>query len=446
MCSRTQGSPNRTRTVLVVLSVVLSAALVVPAVSGTTIDVNAQEGTDEGPDDGERSPYDNATAVESFAGIEGTIGENGEAVVYSTELVDGSQVELSEGTVGGGRITMYDREGNVLDLIPAGTEFTGREYTLRGTANYTGTYYLKVEGEAGNEYEIDGSTTEPDDNEPDDSPSDATETSVGDLNQGTAIKGDSDFYAVDLNEGQRFAVAANGTAVASVRVHDTDGTVVATEEVFYPGGFEEGELGERRIIDATTANAGGTYYFEVFVPENNIGDVNGDYNLTVVGVNDDEASTDEPMTDDGADADGITNDDARSGEDGETDPETSTAADGTDADGSSTENGTADEETTESETSDDDDAESGGTDTAETTLAGTGDDERTTGTTGTTETADTATTEPASESSDANTQITAGNSDVAEDVEETAVNGPGFGIVAALIALLGAVLFATRRR
>ena len=118
--------------------------------------------------------------------IEGTIGEDGNPEVYAVEPNEGSGIELTDGTVGGGPIEPLDRDRNVLDTIPTGTNFTSEEYTLRARAEYTGTYYLRVGGEAGDEYEISSRVIESDANEPDDTPEAATTIALGEGVQGTA--------------------------------------------------------------------------------------------------------------------------------------------------------------------------------------------------------------------------------------------------------------------
>jgi len=300
-----QTLSNRTRTVLVALAVVLSAAVVAPVVAGVPTEGYTQQDGREGSS-GEEGPagLENATEVESLDGIEGTIGEDGSPDVYAVELSEGLGIELTDGTIGGGPIELLDRNGTVLDTIPAGTEFTGEEYTLRAQAEYTGTYYLRVDGEAGDEYELSSRVTHPDANEPDDTPEAATAIELGDRVQGTAIKGDSDFYTLELEDGTEFAIESNGTASATVTLVDPDGERVASGEILYPGGYVESELGRQRIIEAT-AEQGGTHYLEVAIPENNTGDVNGDYDLTVVEASadngtepsDDSSSDDSPYQD-----------------------------------------------------------------------------------------------------------------------------------------------------
>jgi PGF-CTERM protein len=305
-----QTLSNRTRTVLVALAVVLSAAVVAPMAGGVpTEEYTQQDGGDGSDGDEEPAGLENATEVDSLDDIEGTIGEDGRPEVYAVELNEGSGIELTDGTVGGGPIELLDRDGTVLDTIPAGTNFTGEEYTLRAQAGYTGTYYLRVGGETGDTYEISSRVIEPDANEPDDTPEEATAIDLGEREQGTAIKGGSDFYALELEAGTDIAIEANGTAAAAVTLVDLDGERLASSEILYPDGYVEGELGRQRIVE-TTAEQGGTYYLEVAIPENNTGDVNGEYNLTVVGASEGNSTepSDDSTSDDSSAEDSTAND------------------------------------------------------------------------------------------------------------------------------------------
>jgi len=321
-----QTLPNRTRAVLVALLVVCSTAALTPMASGVPMEGYSQQDGEEGP-----ANTENATAVDSLDGIEGTIGADGSPDVYAVELNEGSGIELTDGTVGGGPIELLDRDGTVLDTIPAGTNFTGEEYTLRTQAEYTGTYYLRVGGEAGDEYEINSRVTEPDASEPDDTLEDATAIDPGEGVQGTAIKGDADIYALELEAGTDIGIEANGTAAAEGSLLGPDGEGVASSEILYPGGYAEGELGRERIIE-TTAEQGGTYYLEVAIPENYTGDVNGDYDLTVVEAS--EGNGTEPSDDsapDDSSAEGSTPNESSSNESMPDDGSTGDAEDGNDA-------------------------------------------------------------------------------------------------------------------
>jgi hypothetical protein len=446
---------------------------------------NDESGEGESGNDGS-TPYDNATTVDSLGGIEGEIGDDGTADVYAVSLTEESQVQLSRSASGGvGRVAMIDRNGTVLDVIPDTDTFTGREYTLRANATDAGTYYLKIEGNPGAEYGIGGSVTEPDGNEPDDSIEDATGIDLGEREQGTIVVGDEDVYTVSLDEGEAFAVEANGTAQAVVTVNGPDGERIAAEEVLFPGGYEEGELGRTRIVGATTAEQDGTYSFVVSIPANNTGDVNGEYDLAVVDASDgddgaEEAGTgtpadstttapgtaapttdgpettdDDPETTDGesspsdddeAAATGTSMDVGETAGSGDTADGTTTESSGdSDGDGSETateEGGAATDETDETDETNDAGNSSSGSDGTTTTAS----EDDATATTGGSETtgddADSTDDEGGTTTGETNETSTSAPGDGAE---RTAVDGPGFGLLAALLAILSAVTVARGR-
>lgn len=407
--SRMHTGSKRTGAIVVASLVVLSI-VGLPAAGGATTGTHAQQGTDGAANDG----FENATQVGTDSAINGEIGEDGAADVYSFELNEGSQVEIAQG-IGGGAypVTLFDEDGEVLDRIPDQDVYTAREATLRANASYSGTYYLRVDGDPGEEYSIGISVTEPDANEPNDGRDEATETEIGERNRGTIVRGDLDVYSVRLEDGQEIGIAANATGPTAVTVYGPDGEEIGSADAFYPGGYEEGELGRRSVLNVT-AESTGTYYLEVSIPPNNSGNVNGEYNLTVV----ERASVDsvEGSSNDGSDSTETTTETTRK-----------TAAD--DGDGRAT----ASAMPTSGDT-----ANGGATTTSS-------DDDSTATTTGTTTAADTADTTARTDGS-TGTDVSPGGNDAEADgsLEETAVNGPGFGIVGALIALV-VVGLATRR-
>jgi hypothetical protein len=275
-----------------------------PSEEGSETDEDAEDAEDDGD-----TLYENATAVDSLFDIPNdAIGDDGEADVYAFELNEGAQVEIGQG-IGGGAlpVTLIDNEGDVLGRIADQDVFESGESTLVANASYTGTYYLKVDGEAGDEYSILQSVTEPDGNEPNDELDTATETEVGELNQGTITRGDRDVYAIELGENQQVAVEANGSASAVVAALGVDGPAFpddlrgsedAVEPILYPGGIEESEGGDTTLFTYNATEDPGTYYFVVRMENDVSGNINGNYNLTFVDQGDASEGDDTDADDD----------------------------------------------------------------------------------------------------------------------------------------------------
>jgi hypothetical protein len=430
----------------------------VTAVSGTDDDGDDGEnetgdgGDDEGGNDGENGdgsgsgPYDNATAVDSLSAIEnGEIGSDGEAAVFAVELTEGSQVEITQG-IGGGAfpVTLLDRDGNVLGRLADQDEYRSEEYTLRANASYTGAYYLKVDGEPGDRYSILETVTEPDDSEPNDARTEATVLAIGGSEEATVVRGDTDYYAVDPSAGETVEVFANGTGAAELTVYGPDGSVIETAKVPYGSSPNAGDP-----IASATAENGGTYYLELSIQENTTGNVNSEYTLELERAN--GTDNGEPSGGDTDESDDGTTETTASdgGDDSETTSADSTtdatpASDGTDDNASAPPDGTETADNTDSIDSTDtaaDTTATGTTSNADTigdaaTETGDSSDETGDSTTGTGTTETSATDE------------TTGGAATSGGAERTAVDGPGFGLLAALLALLalcGLGLFALRR-
>lgn len=437
-----QLSSSRARTVLVAALVTFSLLTVVPATSGVPTDTYAQTGADEEPND----DVANATAADTSRAINGEISGEEDVDYYAIDLREDSQVEISQG-IGGGAlpVTLLDRDREVVGQIADQDSFEGEEDLIRANANYTGTYYLRVEGDPGEEYSIGVRTTDPDANEPNDGFGSATAIESGERVVGTVVTGDRDVFAIDADAGEAIDVIGNATAAARVTVYGPDESALADETLPSPGGVFESEQGYGTPVVSATAAGDGTHYVAVAIEDETIGNVNGPYNLTVTtsgegsgSAAENETTTDESSTD-------ATDEDATetiSGSDGTTTDDGAESGSGTDADSGTptTTDTTTEEATTTEETAVD---ENDATTAADTSTAG----GESSATTETTDAAENATVQAGSEAtSDAPTgTTTGGQDDVSEDVEETAVNGPGFGIVAALVALLGAALLATRR-
>lgn len=431
-----QTLSNRRGVVLVSLLVVLSTISVVPLAGAAPVDTYAQQGTDDGSNDDTSgdgaSVYDNATEVESIGAIEnGEIGADGAAAVFSFSLNEGTQVEITQG-IGGGAlpVTLLDRDGEVLGRIADQAVYEGEEDLIRANASYTGTYYLKIDGEPGERYSISESVTEPDANEPNDDRGSATTIALGELERGTLVRGDVDYYAVQLDAGERVGLVTNATAAAGVTVYGPEGEELGSADAPTPGGERESERGVTPVVNAT-APEDGTYYVAVSVQPNTIGNVNGEYTLAVVNTSDDDEAT--TTTDESETTEDGSNERTETTDDPTTESDAAGGSDGTATEGPETTDAAV-ETTTVGETA-------GETTSAET---GTG-----TGAAGPTSTASETADAPATDSAAGGTATTetasGGVSGVDESVEETAVNGPGFGVVAGAVALLGAALLAARR-
>lgn len=421
-----QTLSSRTRIVLVALLVVLSTAFVAPAVSGATTDTYAQQQADDEPNDA----VENATAADTSRAINGEIGSAGDVDYYAIDLREDTQVEITQG-IGAGAlpVTLLDRDGEVVGQIADQEVFEGEEDLIRANASYTGTYYLRVEGNPGEEYSIGVTTTEPDANEPNDDFGSATDVESGERVVGTVVTGDRDVFAIDADAGEEIDVIGNATAAAQVTVYGPDESALADETLPSPGDVFESEQGYGTPVVSATAAEDGTYYVAVAIENETIGNVNGPYNLTVTTSGDESGSAAETTTETASsESDGQTTD-AGADSGASTTPATTT---GTEAPTTAEE--TAVDENDATTTADDATSTTGGESSA--TAATTDGTENATAQAGTEGTSDTAT--GTATGGD-------GQGDVSEDVEETAVNGPGFGLLAALNALLGAALLATRR-
>ena len=403
-------------------------------------DDEGTDGTDGANDvDDGATPLDDAVAVDSIAAIENdAIGADGAADVYAFELEEGTQVEIAQGSGGGALpVTLLDENGDVLGRIADRDVFEAGQGVIVANASYSGTYYLRVDGEAGAAYSILQSVTEPDANEPNDAIDTATDLDLGERAEGTIVRGDADAYAVSLDANESILYRANGTAAARLSVYGP-----ATRALPDDPGHGDGTLFSRTIPapgdpDDTlvglspTADAG-TYVFVVRPAANATGFLNGEYELTVVDTSSNgSGATERPNGTTG------TADDRSDDADGSTDRTTATdSAEGTGA----TETTTTD--TSATDVSMTDASTTGESRTATSSPTTGGEPTRTTGTLAT-ETSSAGTGDSASETPGEDIDTT-GDGD-RNRAEETAVNGPGFGVAAALIALFGAALLATHR-
>lgn len=289
---------------------------------------------ENGSDDGERPSGDegatglgNATAVDSPSAIgNGRIDADGNVDTYAFEMREGSQVELMQG-IGGGAypVTVLDENGAVLGRIGDQETYNGEEDLLRVNASYTGTYYLTIDGAPGDRYSILGSVTEPDANEPNDGRETATAIGADGADRGTIVRGDVDYYALQVDAGETVDVFANSTAAAALTVSGPSGSAIDSQEV--PSRFDP-ETGTP--VTSVTADESGTYYLEFALQSNAIGRVNGEYAIELRSVG---------RTDGGQSGDGEPSD--RAGDDGTADDQNSNAAGPDAGDETSTERSTS---------------------------------------------------------------------------------------------------------
>ena len=430
--------------------------------------------------------YANATAVDSLSAIENDeIDADGNADVYSFELVEGSQVEIRQG-IGGGAlpVALLDEDGEVLGRIADQDVYRSEEALLRANASYTGTYYLKIDGEPDARYSILDSVTEPDSNEPNDGRDEATAVDSGETEQGTIVRGDTDYYAVSLDAGETIDVFANGTGAVGLTVYGPDGSAIDTVEVPLPG-----DRDARAPLTSVTAEEGGTYYLTLSIRPNVGGNVNGEYAIELQRTDgtdeaDNGESSDDESDEDGSNdaepADEASGDDSSdgssggdSGGDGSDDSEsnnvgtptestapapTDTADETTDE---ATNGGTGSEDTTPADEADgtttttvSKDGGNGSTadndDTTDADETSDSDDTAATGTASAESTADDSsgeTDDALDESSDAtlDTDESTGGTAPSGGAESTAVDGPGFDLLTSLLALCAVVLFAAHR-
>jgi hypothetical protein len=431
--------------------------------------------------------YANATAVDSLSAIENDeIDADGNADVYSFELVEGSQVEIRQG-IGGGAlpVALLDEDGEVLGRIADQDVYRSEEALLRANASYTGTYYLKIDGEPDARYSILDSVTEPDSNEPNDGRDEATAVDSGETEQGTIVRGDTDYYAVSLDAGETIDVFANGTGAVGLTVYGPDGSAIDTVEVPLPG-----DRDARAPLTSVTAEEGGTYYLTLSIRPNVGGNVNGEYAIELQrtdgtdeadnGESSDDESDEDRSDDDAEPDDEASGDDSSdgssggdSGGDGSDDSEsnnggtptestapapTDTADETTDE---ATNEGAGSEDTTPADEADgtttttvSKDGGNGSTadndDTTDADETGDSDDAAATGTASAESTADDSsgeTDDASDESSDAtlDTDESTGGTAPSGGAESTAVDGPGFGLLTSLLALCAVVLFAAHR-
>ena len=450
-------------------------------------DSGVSDGNDsDGDVDDGSALYANATAVDSLSAIENDeIDADGNADVYSFELVEGSQVEIRQG-IGGGAlpVALLDEDGEVLGRIADQDVYRSEEALLRANASYTGTYYLKIDGEPDARYSILDSVTEPDSNEPNDGRDEATAVDSGETEQGTIVRGDTDYYAVSLDAGETIDVFANGTGAVGLTVYGPDGSAIDTVEVPLPG-----DRDARAPLTSVTAEEGGTYYLTLSIRPNVGGNVNGEYAIELQRTDgtdeaDNGESSDDESDEDGSNdaepADEASGDDSSDGSSGG-----DSGGDGSD-DSESNDGGTPTESTAPAptDTADEttDEATNGGTGSEDTTPAdeadgtttttvskdggngSTADNDDTTDADETSDSDDTAATGTASaestaddssgetddaldESSDArlDTDESTGGTAPSGGAESTAVDGPGFDLLTSLLALCAVVLFAAHR-
>ena len=402
--------------------------------------------------------YANATAVDSLSAIENDeIDADGNADVYSFELVEGSQVEIRQG-IGGGAlpVALLDEDGEVLGRIADQDVYRSEEALLRANASYTGTYYLKIDGEPDARYSILDSVTEPDSNEPNDGRDEATAVDSGETEQGTIVRGDTDYYAVSLDAGETIDVFANGTGAVGLTVYGPDGSAIDTVEVPLPG-----DRDARAPLTSVTAEEGGTYYLTLSIRPNVGGNVNGEYAIELQRTDGTDEADNGESSDDESDEDG--SDDSESNNGGT--PTESTAPAPTDTADETTDEatngGTGSEDTTPADEADgtttttvSKDGGNGSTadndDTTDADETGDSDDAAATGTASAESTADDSsgeTDDASDESSDAtlDTDESTGGTAPSGGAESTAVDGPGFGLLTSLLALCAVVLFAAHR-
>jgi len=451
----------------------------------STDDGRSENGSNDdgenGVGDGESAAFENATAVDSVSAIgNGQIGADGSADVYAFEMREGSQVELSQGSGDGAYpVTLLSEEGRVLGRIADQEVYRGEEDLLRANASYTGTHYLKIDGASGDRYSILGSVTELDANEPNDGRETATEIATGSVDRGTIVRGDSDYYAVELEAGETIDVFANSTATAALTMYVPSGSVIDSSEV--PSRFDEPT---GKPVTSVTADESGTYYLELSIQSNAIGRVGGEYAIelasapatggeSIDGSSDETEPGDDEPNGEGSNADGTTDEatttEAESDDTASTDPTTvSDGASNTSGDRSNeAENTTTETATDDGEAVDNEQATSGdSTPDSETTTDGndaapdgttagttTDDDGSTTGD-GATTTDDAGSRSTTDSPSNGTTDSSSGTDEQTGETggtapsggaEKTAVDGPGFGLLAALLAVFGIGAFTARR-
>jgi hypothetical protein len=363
-----------TTSILIALLVVIST---VPA------GVLAQSGEETEPNDA------SATATPLEDSISGEIGVSGGADWYSAQFTEGETVSflvtkaLREPEL---KITLYGPKGE--KLFKDQSENHDRRIQVAVTANYTGTYYVKIKAEDNSKKEIpyvvrvlDQSTTEAPggEGEPNDALPAATSLQDGYVRESLSGSGDVDWYSAKFTKGETvsFLVTNKKRNISESYIDLFRPNKTKITEKFI-------ELNDTRVQIADIATQTGTYYVKVYSYDSWVNS-SMSYTIRVAGQSAPPQTAAPPTTD------------TATSQTATLSTTTQTATDMT----------TTDATTTGTTTS--------GADTS----------------------AQTGTSTSSGTSSSANTPV---------EEETTSMFGPGFTSVGAIIALLSGVLFTIRRR
>ena len=215
--------------------------------------------------------------------------------------------------------TLYGPSGDILGNITSGAAAT----TLGGVANENGTYYLRIRGDqpvrAGESgtYQFGVDLTDRDSFEPNDDRSAATSIESGEHVNGTIMKGDVDFFAVEADAGESInaTTALRDTNVlnqgnVAIDILNSNGERLneVANDTLYPyqgdnvtnqdGAKGSGEVSQE-TVNATVEDAG-TYYVRVTESseDNDLTDIGGlvKYDMGVTTSGADNPTTEEPTT------------------------------------------------------------------------------------------------------------------------------------------------------
>lgn len=396
-----------------------------------------------------------ARQIEAGETVEGNLSDGDDVDWYAVDATAGEAVvaTLELLNVSGNRsveINVYDPSGNlgteeerdkmsgperVAGKRPGSTEEPTAD--APDVAESTGTYYVEVRESWWNEtdegvsspYTLAVTTEALDQYDPNENASTATSIDVGQSIEGVMAPYDHDVFAVDLIEGENYTVTFNHTNASASRFSKmmtlhTDASNVTDDD---PGYGIWGHRITRNTSGTYTAQESGTHYLRL--GQSGITATlldRAEYRLTVART---DSSTDDGTdgSDDRSDGGGAPADDSETTADGDSQTPDESAETPTDDD-------TAMPPQNDSETTVEDGAGDGTpSGTATTTDAGT----RTPADRGDTTSTDGETVTMAGGGG--------GSNEATTTPSPTADGGPGFGVVVALVSLLGVASLARRR-
>jgi hypothetical protein len=154
----------------------------------------------------------------------------------------------------------FDRPRRAYRTSPAAASAYGGDIAKR-----SGTYYIGVRGKNGAEYSLTVDTVKLDTHDPNEQPASATSISVGRTVSGVLTGYDRDVYAVDLKKGESVTVEYNSTGAIQPSLWMAGPRVVKTAKPIADYSFGKYTIASSGSGNSLTftANRTGTYYIKV---------------------------------------------------------------------------------------------------------------------------------------------------------------------------------------